>query len=69
MRSASPAGAGTGARASARASPTQTTRAYFLFDALPVFSDAELAAAMDDLAALLRAGWPDANLSATVIGP
>ncbi len=47
----------------------ETTRAYFLFDALPAFSDAELAVAMDDLAALLRAGWPDANLSATVIGP
>ena len=29
-------------------------RAYFLFDALPVFDDASLAAAMDDLSARLR---------------
>jgi DNA/RNA-binding domain of Phe-tRNA-synthetase-like protein len=43
-----------------------TTRAYFLFDALPVFSDADLAAAMDDLCARLRSGWPDARLDTSV---
>jgi DNA/RNA-binding domain of Phe-tRNA-synthetase-like protein len=32
-----------------------TTRAYFLFDALPELDDASLAAAMDDLEASLRA--------------
>ena len=32
-----------------------------------VFSDADLAAAMDDLVALLRAGWPGAEVSSTVI--
>jgi len=41
--------------------------AYFLFDALAVFSDADLAAAMDDLVALLRAGWPRAEISSTVL--
>jgi DNA/RNA-binding domain of Phe-tRNA-synthetase-like protein len=45
-----------------------TTRAYFLFDALPVFSDASLAAAMEDLCGLLRSGWPEARLSSSVVG-
>jgi DNA/RNA-binding domain of Phe-tRNA-synthetase-like protein len=42
-----------------------TTRAYFLFDALPVFE--ELDAAMDDLEGSLRAGWPDARISRWVV--
>jgi DNA/RNA-binding domain of Phe-tRNA-synthetase-like protein len=45
----------------------ETTRAYFLFDALPVFDDAALAEAMEDLAALLRSGWPGARLSSYVV--
>jgi DNA/RNA-binding domain of Phe-tRNA-synthetase-like protein len=45
----------------------ETTRAYFLFDALAVFSDADLTAAMDDLCAHLGAGWPAARLSTTVV--
>jgi DNA/RNA-binding domain of Phe-tRNA-synthetase-like protein len=45
----------------------ETTRAYFLFDALPVFGDAELAAAMDDLAERLRAGSPGAELATFVV--
>ena len=45
-----------------------TTRAYFLFDALPVFGDADLTAAMEDLCGLLRAGWPDARLETSVVG-
>lgn len=45
----------------------QTTRAYFLFDALAAFSDADLTAAMDDLVAQLRAGWPRAEISSTVV--
>ena len=44
-----------------------TTRAYFLFDALPPFGDDELAAAMGDLEALLRAGWPEARVSSRVV--
>jgi DNA/RNA-binding domain of Phe-tRNA-synthetase-like protein len=44
-----------------------TTRAYFLFDALPPFSDGSLAAAMDALVASLRAGWPGAQLSSWVV--
>jgi DNA/RNA-binding domain of Phe-tRNA-synthetase-like protein len=44
-----------------------TTRAYFLFDALPPFSDSDLALAMADLSALLRAGWPGASLSSFVV--
>jgi DNA/RNA-binding domain of Phe-tRNA-synthetase-like protein len=43
-----------------------TTRAYFLFDALPAFDDASLAAAMDDLCDLLRSGWPNASLTSSV---
>jgi DNA/RNA-binding domain of Phe-tRNA-synthetase-like protein len=46
---------------------TSTQRAYFLFDALPPFSDASLAAAMSDLGALLRRGWPAARLSSFVV--
>ncbi|HEX5617100.1 MAG TPA: phenylalanine--tRNA ligase beta subunit-related protein, partial [Solirubrobacteraceae bacterium] len=47
-----------------------TTRAYFLFDALPPFSDAQLAAAMDDLRGSLLAAWPGAELSSWVVsGP
>jgi DNA/RNA-binding domain of Phe-tRNA-synthetase-like protein len=45
----------------------ETTRAYFLFDALPVFGDAELAAAMDDLAERLRAGSPGVELATLVV--
>ena len=43
-----------------------TTRAYFLFDALPACGDADLAAAMDDLCGLLRSGWPGARLESSV---
>jgi DNA/RNA-binding domain of Phe-tRNA-synthetase-like protein len=43
-----------------------TTRAYFLFDALPPFSDDELAAAMDDLVASLRGLCPRAEISSWV---
>jgi DNA/RNA-binding domain of Phe-tRNA-synthetase-like protein len=47
-----------------------TARAYFLFDALPVFSDTDLAGAMEDLAGSLRAGWPRARLASFVVaGP
>jgi DNA/RNA-binding domain of Phe-tRNA-synthetase-like protein len=47
-----------------------TTRVYFLFDALPPFSDESLAAAMSELSALLRDGWPGASLSSWVVrGP
>jgi len=46
----------------------ETPRAYFLFDALPVFDDASLRAAMDDLAALLSSAWPAAQLSSFVAG-
>ena len=44
-----------------------TTRAYFLFDALPPFGDAELAAAMAELEGLLRGGWPEARLESWVV--
>jgi DNA/RNA-binding domain of Phe-tRNA-synthetase-like protein len=44
-----------------------TTSAYFLFDALPVFDDAALRAAMDDLASRLREACPDASLDAFVV--
>ena len=44
-----------------------TTQAYFLFDALSVFDDSSLAAAMDDLCDLLRAGWPAVGLATTVV--
>jgi DNA/RNA-binding domain of Phe-tRNA-synthetase-like protein len=40
-----------------------TTRAYFLFDALPVFDDESLRAAMDDVGARLRDACPGASLS------
>ena len=47
-----------------------TTRAYFLFDALPPFSDAALAGAMEDLSGSLRAACPGAQLSSWVVsGP
>jgi DNA/RNA-binding domain of Phe-tRNA-synthetase-like protein len=45
-----------------------TTRAYFLFDALPVFDDSSLAAAMDDLAGRLLAACPGARLDTMVVG-
>jgi DNA/RNA-binding domain of Phe-tRNA-synthetase-like protein len=44
-----------------------TTRPYFLFDALPPFGDDELAAAMDELAALLAEACPTARLSRGVL--
>ena len=44
-----------------------TTRAYFLFDALPVFSDSQLAAAMEDLRAALLDACPGASLSSFVV--
>jgi DNA/RNA-binding domain of Phe-tRNA-synthetase-like protein len=44
-----------------------TTRAYFLFDALPMFSNADLAGAMDDLCGVLRSGWPGARLESSVV--
>jgi DNA/RNA-binding domain of Phe-tRNA-synthetase-like protein len=47
-----------------------TTRAYFLFDALPPYSDAALDAAMDDLRGSLLAACPGAQLSSWVVsGP
>jgi DNA/RNA-binding domain of Phe-tRNA-synthetase-like protein len=46
-----------------------TTRAYFLFDALPPFGDDELAAAMAELEALLHGGWPEATLASWVVAP
>jgi DNA/RNA-binding domain of Phe-tRNA-synthetase-like protein len=47
-----------------------TTRAYFLFDALPPFGDLELASAMDDLRASLLDVSPSARLSSFVLsGP
>jgi len=47
-----------------------TTRAYFLFDALPPFSDADLAGAMEDLRASVLAACPGAQLSSWVVsGP
>ena len=44
-----------------------TTRAYFLFDALPELDDASLAAAMDDLSARLVAACPGVSLSSFVV--
>jgi DNA/RNA-binding domain of Phe-tRNA-synthetase-like protein len=44
-----------------------TTRAYFLFDALPELDDASLAAAMEDLAGRLRLSCPGAELSSFVV--
>jgi DNA/RNA-binding domain of Phe-tRNA-synthetase-like protein len=44
-----------------------TGRAYFLFDALPVFDDGSLRGAMEDLEGLLRSGWPDASVSSFVV--
>jgi DNA/RNA-binding domain of Phe-tRNA-synthetase-like protein len=44
-----------------------TRRAYFLFDALPPFSDAALAAAMEDLCASVLAACPSAELSSWVV--
>jgi DNA/RNA-binding domain of Phe-tRNA-synthetase-like protein len=44
-----------------------TTRAYFLFDALPPLSDASLEAAMDELASLLAEASPGARLSRAVV--
>ena len=44
-----------------------TSRAYFLFDALPEFDDASLAAAMDDLSARLVDACPGASLSSFVV--
>jgi DNA/RNA-binding domain of Phe-tRNA-synthetase-like protein len=44
-----------------------TTRAYFLFDALPPFSDGALAAAMEDLRGSLLAASPSASLSSFVL--
>jgi DNA/RNA-binding domain of Phe-tRNA-synthetase-like protein len=46
-----------------------TTRAYFLFDALPPLTDEELDRAMRELAALLRATSEDARLSTAVVTP
>jgi DNA/RNA-binding domain of Phe-tRNA-synthetase-like protein len=45
----------------------ETRRAYFLFDALPEFDDASLAAAMDELESLLRDACPGAELSSFVV--
>jgi DNA/RNA-binding domain of Phe-tRNA-synthetase-like protein len=44
-----------------------TSRAYFLFDALPPFSDAALVAAMEDLRGSLLAANPSASLSSFVL--
>jgi DNA/RNA-binding domain of Phe-tRNA-synthetase-like protein len=44
-----------------------TTRAYFLFDALPPLSDETLQEAMDELAGLLRDSSPGARLSSTIL--
>ena len=44
-----------------------TTRAYFLFDALPPCGDDELAAAMGELEGLLQAGWPEARVVSWVV--
>jgi DNA/RNA-binding domain of Phe-tRNA-synthetase-like protein len=47
-----------------------TTRAYFLFDALPPFDDSQLAAAMEELRASVLAACPGAQLSSWVVsGP
>ena len=44
-----------------------TRRAYFLFDALPVFDDASLVAAMEDLLSRLRDACPGVELSSFVV--
>jgi DNA/RNA-binding domain of Phe-tRNA-synthetase-like protein len=44
-----------------------TRRAYFLFDALPVFDDASLDRAMADLSARLVEACPEASLSSFVV--
>ena len=44
-----------------------TTRAYFLFDALPALGDAELAGAMDELCERLEAASPGASLETRVV--
>jgi DNA/RNA-binding domain of Phe-tRNA-synthetase-like protein len=44
-----------------------TTRAYFLFDALPELDDEALAGAMDELSSALRTGWPDVPLRSWVV--
>ena len=44
-----------------------TTRAYFLFDALPVFEDAALAGAMEDLAGRLGEACPGARVETFVV--
>jgi DNA/RNA-binding domain of Phe-tRNA-synthetase-like protein len=44
-----------------------TTRAYFLFDALPPLSDDGLRHAMDDLAGLLRGSSPAARLRSAIV--
>ena len=55
-------------RQGARTRLTESTRrAYFLFDALPSFDDARLAAAMDDLSARLLEACPGAALSSFVV--
>ena len=44
-----------------------TSRAYFLFDALPSLDDRSLSAAMDDLSARLVDACPQASLSSFVV--
>ena len=44
-----------------------TTRAYFLFDALPALGDAELAGAMDELCERLEAASHGASLETRVV--
>jgi DNA/RNA-binding domain of Phe-tRNA-synthetase-like protein len=44
-----------------------TTQAYFLFDALPVLGDVDLAAAMDSLCESLRAASPGVRLESRVV--
>ena len=44
-----------------------TTRAYFLFDALPLFDDASLAGAMEDLESRVSSLCPGAALSSFVV--
>jgi DNA/RNA-binding domain of Phe-tRNA-synthetase-like protein len=44
-----------------------TTRAYFLFDALPPLADDELGAAMEELAALLAEVSPGARLATAIL--
>jgi DNA/RNA-binding domain of Phe-tRNA-synthetase-like protein len=44
-----------------------TTRAYFLFDALPPLADDALAAAMDELSALIAASAPGARLRTAIL--